>query len=264
MTDALKDKIDPIRATYFEPLEKAERLADLGFYSAAVLSVAVLIIDRAKAPHVYAYTHIAFLVAAIAGFVVSIAVRVYFSPRAQDVRFSDFLSSAFGVRLGPERTKNYYTTDIADPIRKAGAQALENVLFTKEIARRMCRWERSTIAVYLVVWLCAAFNHNTAFDIVIVASQVVFSEQLISRAVRLEWLRGRSEAVFSALYQLLQTNHEADSGQRATFEARIIQEIVKYENTKSNAALTLSSRIFERLNPSVSATWEAMRTDLHI
>jgi len=257
-------KIDPIRTKYFDPLEQAERASDFAFYCAAVLSIAVLLIDRGETPRLYVVAQIAFLVTAIAGFFLLIAVRVYFSPRAQDVRLGDFLSSAFGFQLIPERTERYYSTEVEEPIRKVGAQALENALFTKEIARRMCSWERGIIAVYVALWLLALFNRNTGFDVMVVASQIVFSEQLVSRAVRLEWLRGRSESVFTTLYQLLQVGPLEGNAQRMAFEARIIHELVKYENTKSNAAVTLSSRIFERLNPALSVEWEKIKSTLHL
>jgi hypothetical protein len=257
------NKTDPIRTRYFTPLERAESISDVAFYCAAILSIVVLLIDPKKT-QLYADTQIAFLITALAGFIVSIAVRVYFSPRAQDVRLGDFLSNAFGVKLTPERTENYYNSGASDPMRKIGAQALENSLFTKEIARRMCWRERAIITVYVIAWLFAAFNRNTGFDVMIVASQIVFSEQLVSRAVRLEWLRSRSESVFEALYQLLQSNPQQGSPEGATFEARIIQELVKYENTKSNAAVTISSRIFERVNPDLSKQWDKIRHDLKL
>jgi hypothetical protein len=260
MASDTNQKVDPIRARYFDPLERAEILSNIAFYAAAVLSVLVLLVNREHAKDLYAHIQVAFLVTAIAGFVLAIAVRVYFSPRAQDMRLGDFLSKAFGVRLIPERTEGYYNTASQDdPMRNVGAQALENSFFAKEVCLGMCRNERVVIGVYIVVWMLALFNRNTDFDVMIVASQILFSEQLISRFVRLEWLRSRSESVFDNLYLLLQTDLDA-----ATFQARIVQELVKYENTKSNAAVTLSSRIFNKLNPTLSAQWEKIRRDLHL
>jgi hypothetical protein len=249
---------DPIRRAYFDPLVVAEFLANFAFYVAAALSIAVLAIDRGKFASAYAVIQIAFLIAAISGFFISIAVRLYFSPRAQDVRFADFLSSAFGVRLTPDRTVGYYNTALTAPLERVGAQALENSFFTKEIVRRMCLRERVVFGLYVVVWLVAFTNRTTAFDLMIVASQIVFSEQLISRFVRLEWLRGRTEDVFERLYRLLQSPNRSD----AAVSASIVQELVAYENTKSNAAITLSAKIFDKVNPELSASWAAIRADL--
>lgn len=254
-------KKDPIRTRYFDPLERAEQAANVTFYAAAALSILVLVISRDRHPDLYKYTQIAFLVTAILGFVLLMTIRIYFSPRAQDMRFADFLSSGFGVRLIPERTAHYYNTSVEDdPIRRIGAQSLENSLFTKEITLRMCRRERITIGAYLALWLLAVFNRNTDFDAMVWASQVLFSEQLVSRWVRLEWLRSRSEAVFDSLYKLLQT----DRTQNAAFDAQTIQEIVKYENTKSTAAITLSSRVFASISATVSGQWTAIREELRL
>jgi hypothetical protein len=254
------EKKDPIRTRYFDPLEHAERAVDFVFYTAAALSVVVLLIDRGNQPELYSSTQIAFLVTAILGFFLSIAVRVYFSPRAQDVRLADFLSNGFGVRLTSERTEHYYNTNVQDPIRRVGAQSLENSLFTKEITLRMCRRERFLVLAYLVIWLLALLNRKTGFDWMVLASQVLFSEQLVSRYIRLEWLRWRSEEVFEGLYKLLQT----DRTQYPPFDAQVIQELVKYENTKSTAAVTLSSRVFTKLNPTLSVKWDAIRQELQL
>lgn len=249
---------DPIRTRYFDPLERAEVVMDLAFYAAAALSILVLLIDRQAHPALYTWAQIGFLVAAILGFLLALAVRVYFHPRAQDVRFADFLSCGYSVRLIPERTEQYYNTDADDPVRRIACQALENSLFTKEITLRMCWKERALIGTYVALWLVALFNRSTDLDAIVWASQIVFSEQLFSRWIRLEWLRGRSEAVFDSLYQLLQT----DRARGTSFDARVMQQIVKYENTKSIAAVTLSSRVFAKVNPALSQRWNDIRREL--
>jgi hypothetical protein len=249
---------DPIRSRYFNPLERAEKVTDGAFYTAAALSILVLLIERQTHRALYSWAQIGFLVAAILGFLLALAVRVYFYPRAQDVRFADFLSSGYGVRLIPERTEHYYNTDAEEPVHRIAFQALENSLFTKEITLRMCWNERALIGAYVALWLVALFNRSTDLDAIVWASQVVFSEQLFSRWIRLEWFRGRSEAVFDDLYRLLQVGRTANGG----FDARVVQEIVKYENTKSIAAVTLSSGLFAKVNPALSQRWSNIRREL--
>jgi hypothetical protein len=124
----------------------------------------------------------------------------------------------------------------------------------------MCRAERLVVGIYLVAWLLAVLNRNTDYDAMIVASQILLSEQLVSRAVRIEWLRGRSEAVFDTVYGLLQAMDRSGDN----FAARVIQELVKYENTKSNAVVTLSSTVFNRLNPELSEQWEGIKSELGV
>src|ERR1700730_84729 len=110
MNDAEQQKVDPIRQRYFVPLEWADRVVDRMFYLSAVLSLAVLLIDRSHFPKIYAVFQISFLVTAIVGFLGALSVRVYFHPRAQDIRLADFLSHAFQLQLIPNRAKGYYNT----------------------------------------------------------------------------------------------------------------------------------------------------------
>ena len=91
------------------------------------------------------------------------------------------------------------------------------------------------------------------------ASQALFSEQILSRWLRLEWLRARFEKTFDDVYKLFQTRPPV-----AQFNVHALVALSMYETAKANAAVTLSSKTFDRLNSTLSAEWEKVKTTLRI
>jgi hypothetical protein len=68
-------------------------------------------------------------------------------------------------------------------------------------------------------------------------AQIVFSEQVASRWLRLEWLRRECERTFDDVYRQFQT--------KGQMEAFSIEALGRYEIAKATAAISLSSRIFQ-------------------
>lgn len=248
---------DPIRKNYYDAVELADKVSDWLFYAGAALSFATLFMDREKYPDFYDVLLIAFGVSVLALFVIGLTSRLYLTPRAEDKRRQDFFSSACGIDLIHQKTDGYYNNDYKDPIKRMAAQVLENSLFSKAIALRMAKWERTKIALYAVLWLICLLYRRTDLGVVVAASQAVFSEQVLARWIRLEWLRMRFEKTFDDMYKLFQAQPSVGK-----FNAMTLDVLSMYETAKSNAAITLSSRIFEELNPSLSAEWDSIKVAL--
>lgn len=252
---------DPIGPEFYVPLATAEKISDAAFYLAAALSIIVLLIDKVSQPKLYGAVQATFAVTVVVFFVTGIVVRTYFATRAHSSRFADFVSNAFAVPLIQFPSEGYYNTPAGDPFMRMGASVLENTLFTKSILGRMLRFERARICVYALAWLWAAVYRATDLELLAVAAQVLFSEQLLSRWVRLEWLRSRVERLYDDLYALIQSTSDSRSKE---FRARVIEALIRYETSKAQAALSLSSRVFNKLNPELSARWLSVCAQLGI
>jgi hypothetical protein len=196
---------DPIGPEFYVPLGTAERISDAAFYFAAALSIVVLLVDKTAQPKFYGAIQATFAVTVIAFFVSGIVIKTYFAARAHSSRSRDFVSNAFSVPLVPTPSRGYYNTSAEDPFLRMGASVLENTLFTKSVLRKMLRFERARISIYVVVWLWAAFYRATDLELLAVAAQVLFSEQLLSRWIRMEWLRSRVEGLYDDVYALIQS-----------------------------------------------------------
>jgi hypothetical protein len=252
-------RVDPIQKRYFDAVILAESASNWLFYVGALVSIATVFVDKLSFPNAYDWVLLVFAVIVVAYFVVGIILRLYLIPRADDARRRDFFTSACGVDLTHIKTVGYYNNNFTEPIKRMAAQVLENSLFSKAIILRMVRLERYKIVAYVVVWLICVLYRRTDLGYVVVASQAVFSEQVVSKYIRLEWLRIRFEKTFDDTYKLFQALPS-----KPQFSAMTLDALSSYETAKSNAAITLSSKIFEELNPSLSLEWEAIKKSLKI
>ena len=250
---------DPIRERYFEAVALAETVNDWLFYAGALLSIAAVFVDKPTFPNAYDGVLLVFAVVVAAYFAVGMSLRLYLIPRADDARRHDFFTSACGIDLTHIKTDGYYNNDFTDPIRRMAAQLLENSLFSKTISLRMAKVERCKIAMYIFAWLVCLLYRRADLGYVVAASQAVFSEEVLSKWLRLEWLRTKFEKTFDDVYKLLQSEPS-----KPKFSAMTLDALSMYETAKSNAAITLSSNTFEELNPSLSLEWEGIKKSLKI
>ena len=251
--------VDPIRKRYFNDVELADTATDWLFYCGAVLSVLSLLLEKSVYPKIYDWVQVGFLIDAIALFILGHVSRLYLTPRAEDKRRQDFFGRAFDVSLSHEVTDGYYNNDARDPNRRLAAQLLENSLFSKNIALSMARVERIKLLVYAVLWLVCVINRQSDLGVILAASQVIFSEQLVSRWLRLEWLRMRFEKTYDDVYRLFQSRPTA-----STFAAMALDSLTSYEAAKSTAGITLSSGTFDKLNASISKEWISIKALLKL
>lgn len=251
---------DPIHGRYFVALDKANVWADRVFYFTAVVSVVVLFVERAEHPLLSNVLNVVFAFAVVAAFGIGLAVRLYWMPRADEARIQDFFAKAYDIPLTHITTTGYYNNDATDALRRVAAQALENAFFSKNIALTMLLLERWRAVAYAALWAFAAINRTTDIGWIVGVSQIVFSEQIISKWFRLEWLRQKFEATYSTLYQLFQSDPKSS----ANFRARSVAAFVMYESAKANAAVTLSTKVFHELNPTLTVEWETIKQTLKI
>ena len=250
---------DPIRTNYFDAVQKAEKVTDWLFYLNALLSFCTLLVEQKTHPNVYDVVLLLFSISVVAMFALGMMLRLYLTPRAEDKRRQDFFSSACNVNLIHQQTDGYYNNDFKDPIKRMAAQVLENSLFSKEIALRMARRERVKGAVYALIWFVLLYNRRTDLGWIVAASQAIFSEQILSKLFRLEWLRIRFEKTFDDVFRLFQTKPSV-----AQFNAHALDALSMYETAKANAGITLSSTIFDDLNPTLSTEWDKVKATLKI
>jgi len=242
-------KSDPIKENY-DAAEDFDTYANWVYNLAALLSVVILLINRNEHPQAYDVVSIFFVLLVAALFVMGIVQRLYLMPKAENSRLKDFFSKAYDVSLAAASTDGYYNSPFVEPIRRIASQTLENSLFTSAIVRKMVFAERCKIAIYVAVWLTFVLTRQADIGLIAVATQAVFSEQILSRWFRVEWLRSRSSYVFDELFRSFQM----DTG-LAPFAATAMYLTSVYETAKANAGIILPTRLFEKLNPKLSQQW---------
>ncbi len=245
---------DPIRDRYYRPLETAESASALLFWLSATLSFATILVDKGAHPSAYLVAQISFALAVAAYFFVGMAIRLYFFPRAEESRRKEFLSNALDVALIHERTSGYYNNSEREGFRRLLLCLMENAFFTKRILRAMAPSVRLRTSLYLGSWFAAALWRGVPLDWVLVGAQVLFSEELIAKWFRLEWLRMKTESLFDTTYKLVLSKPPAD-----TLKGLALEAFGSYESAKSTAGILLSKPVFEKLNADLSAEWERVR-----
>jgi len=250
-------RIDPIRENHYRPLERSELVATYIFYVGGAVSFAPLFLNTTAYPRLYPAAIALFVVLVIANFLIGITNRLYFFPRAEDARRKEFLSNAFNFDLIHERTSGYYNNDEAEPLRRIGLSTLENLFFSKSILRKMAPEARAKALVYFIAWIAAALWRETPLDWVSTAAQVIFSEEIISRWLRLEWARNRAENIYESTHRLFQLNPPGDK-----LAAYSISALVDYESGKALGGILLSKKAFDENNKSLSAEWDVVKAGL--
>jgi hypothetical protein len=252
-------KDDPIKRKFYDPIEKSEKYLGLIFWLSVVLSFVIPLCNKASYPDLYNILQITFCVAVFLLFALDMFIRLYLKPRADDMRLKDFLSHAFLIPLSHDQTEAYYNNNETAPIRKLAAQLLENSLHSKSTALEMAKRMRFTTLAYVVVFIIIIVNRSTDLEIITIAAQVIFGQHIISTLLRIEWTRNRYERVYEDVYNLFQFNPAKEN-----FEIKTLEALTKYETTKANGGVLLSSKIFDSNNEKVSKDWNNLKSKLNI
>jgi hypothetical protein len=84
----------------------------------------------------------------------------------------------------------------------------------------------------------------------------MFSEQIISRWIRIEWFKIRCETIFDQLYGSFQRKED--------LKICAIELLVEYETVKATAGIQLSTKPFERNTDQTNLEWKKIRAKLGI
>lgn len=250
-------RVDPIRKRYYDPLERAEKVSGWLFYIAAITSFLPLMFSEKSYPIGNSVVTAAFVLLVIANFVLGIVIRLYFFPRAEDARRKEFLSNAFNFDLIHQRTIGYYNNDETSPLRRIGMLVMENLFFSKAILGKMAPAVRARAAIYFVLWFGFVIWRATPLDWLVAGAQVLFTEEILTRWIRLEWARNRAEKLYDIVHSLFQVSPTGDK-----LTAYSLQAFGDYEVGKALGGILLSQRIFDRDNPSLTQEWEKVKNGL--
>lgn len=251
-----QQKIDPIRDRYFKVLEQCEKVTDILFFVSAALALAAVFTEPGY-PTATNAIQVVFVLTVCLTLALDVLSRFVLAPRGGDARLKDFWAKTYSRPLTTETTVGYYNSNEASMPRRAAAQVMENVLFTKTILSHMLQRFLPFAIVSLLVLIAIWVSRNTPMSVIATGTQIILAEQIFVRGVRMIWLKLRCDGLFEDLQKLFMAQHSDE-----IFAALAFEYITKYETSKALANITLSDGIFEKLNPSLSADWEEMKPRL--
>jgi hypothetical protein len=252
---------DEIGKSYYKPLLFTSKVADIATYLAALLSLIVLFIDAHSAPKIFQIAQIVFVLFVIAAFVLGSFSTLFQFPRAEDRRRSQMLSDSFGVDLVHESSDGYYNNNQSLGYSRLLTSIAESSFFTSRIATKMLTVARPEVFLYFLLWIGLVLFRGSDLNWIAVAAQILFSERILSRYLRLELLRFRSEAVLETARKLLLAKQSSNT---KTIKVQCLELFGAYETSKAVAQTLLSSSIFEKHNPALSKEWDQIRCSLKL
>lgn len=247
------DEVD----VHYRPIENINLITNILFWLLAIISL-VLITITFENNLLHQVFKILFICSTLLSFVLGLVNRFHLIPKAERIRRKQNLSDALGISLTDEHTNLYYNNQYSNSIYKLGANTFENSLFSKEIASVMLKKTRIAVGGYLLIWLVAVTTRKTNLDLITWITQIVFSGEIIVSWISLEILRLRHERVYERFYDFFRNNQKQNPQALAT----ILDIFTDYESAKSAASLKLSTKTFNRLNPSLSEKWTKIRKKL--
>jgi hypothetical protein len=256
-------RLDPIGDHYYVPLSVSDRVERLLFYLSAAASFAPLTIDERTHHRLHELSLSVFVVTVVLSFGITVANRLYFFPRAQDARRRGLASDAFAVLLSQPLPVGYYSNTFPPSPLRLGACTLESVFFTKSILAKMARWERLRAIAYFTLWILATTFRDTDIDLLAAGAQLVLSEQILSRWMRLEWSRARMERLYDAAYQFFTTGANLADAQNPKAQAYMASLYADYEAAKMLGGIVVSKQIFDRERAALDVAWTEIEQSLH-
>lgn len=255
-----KDRLDEVQR-YYDAVERSDMVASRLFWASAVLSVVALYTNLIPFEQVRQLILALFAITVVLSAIITLHLRLELIPMAEQKRRKQLLSDALGVPLTTEKTQNYYNNPCTPSFIRLGANVMENCFFAKSVCAEMVKAERIRTGAYALVWLIALLYRSTDLQLLAVATQIVFSAEVLSRWLCVEFLLRRNECLYDELYH--EFLHKDDLS-TPHGNAAILDAFVAYETAKSVAGIKQSSKIFHRLNEYLSEEWEKVRELLDI
>ncbi|MEO5808392.1 hypothetical protein [Devosia sp.] len=254
-------KNDPLTKTAYASVKTSEDVAKFLFYFSIALSLIILFVDEFTNAWTYQTVQILFFLATLCLFFCRIATNLYWSARAHEGRYTDLLSHAFQVPLSVDTSTGYYNNQESNTYRRLAATILENALFSKEVSRGMLAIERWKIGLYSVIWVICALIRGTEISFITLIAQIILSQDILERWIKLEWLRDQFEKTYLSAFALIQSSTDFSTRE---FSGRSIQLVVRYETIKAKAGISLSTKVFNKINASVSDEWKRTKVILNL
>jgi hypothetical protein len=259
MSNEISERVDEI-SKYYRPIGTIGLVCGCLFWVIAALSLLLpYTASIVPTPELRSTLRAIFIVLVLVRFALSQISSFYLVPRAEHMRRKQLLSDAFGTPLSHDKTCLYYNNQYSPSVQRLGANTLENALYSKEITAHMLSSKRLITGSYVLVWLLAfALRHND-LEVLTWITQLVFSGEIVAQWVKLEVLRINCERTFEQLHaHFLHGVGESCPAAIAT----VLDAFVAYESAKASAGIKLSTKVFQKLNPTLCKKWDEIRGEL--
>ena len=194
-----------------------------------------------------------FLIVAYA--ILEILTTIIFYEASKKKRY-DYIDNSFQSLMSDENSKNYFSNDDLNcDIYKMAVNGFENVFFTYKISEKMQKplWIKNVLISFLFV-MVAILGLNNIFVMLLQLSLPFF---LLKQAIKQNYFVGQIEQVCENYRKLFDSIKDSKN-----YDSKIptmLINLLEYETTLSWANILLDEKIYNSLNPALSADWEKIK-----
>lgn len=252
-------RVDDV-SKYYEPAVRADRVASLLFFAAALLSLLMPYSVTLVGDDGRNVMTALFLTVTVVSFIVSQASRAFLLD-AERMRRKQLLTDAFGAPLSADQTELYYNNVMPASYRRLGANVMENAFFGRQVSRRMLGWRRITTGGYAAAWIVAfALRHNN-LEVLTWITQLVFSVDIFASWLKLEQFHNQCSSIYDQLYSHFL--HRVGDKDPAAVPS-VLDAFAAYEAMKASTGVLLSSKVFHEMNSTLSEEWRKVQERLQL
>lgn len=191
--------------------------------------------------------------------VLSVLNDCYLWYEAESARRKNNIQNAFNIKFQEFTTIGYYNNSISPSLLKYAVNTFESNYFSKIIAQKTMSKELTKIMLSLLV-LLISIRYIANGDLLLIISQIVFSSYFIWDAIMLLVYTIKLSHLYNKAYENLITVGIKDKNQLIW----LMYYIVEYECIKSYFKIKLDSKIFRKLNSSLSKEWDKIQKSIFI
>ncbi|WP_079708055.1 hypothetical protein [Paraliobacillus ryukyuensis] len=256
MNEQRKDSLDK----YYKTVNTSSFINMLLFWATIILSLVIHFVTK---PEWETWINVVFIFFSLLFFLVNNILTIELIPRAEKKRKTHLLSNSLNVPLDNERTNLYYNNLHSSSILRLGLNVFENALFSFKVSEKMLLRERTKVFLYITLWVLLLLIRQTQVELLSIIAQTLFSTSLLSNWIRLELYKREMEQTFEKCRSLFLQKNKQEIVPNTTV-AEILDLTIGYESLKARMGISLSTRVFQKINPEVSKEWERIKGDLEI
>ncbi len=178
---------------------------------------------------------------------------------AESARRKNNIQNAFNIKFQELTTIGYYNNRISPSLLKYAVNTFESNYFSKIIAQKTMPKEIAKIILSLFV-LLISIRYIANGDLLLIISQIVFSSYFILNAIMLLVYTIKLSHWYDKAYENFITFGIKNKSQLIW----LMYYIVEYECIKAYFKIKLDSKIFRKLNPSLSKEWDKIQKSIYI
>jgi hypothetical protein len=196
-------------------------------------------------------------------FILEIISDYILLPQADSKRRDDFIDNSFGSVFSPNSSIGYYDNDeVSIGLYKASVNLFENCFFTYSLVKATTTKKILIPTIMLLFMLVFAYYGFREVSFALSVLQALFSANIIGLLIKHLILLNRLTAIQDSWIALFQ--HEDFKEKTYKYQSSVFRYWLQYEALHSKINAGISTKVYDKLNPSLTKEWNKMKLRYHV